>query len=140
MPRPKRDPLSPDEIRQLETLSGLGLSLEQVALTWKTSIGTLKRRIKETPECSDPLKRGRAVALTNVAKSLYQQATSGNMAAICFYLKTRGGKRWREKDRVEVTGKDGKPIEHAHSVEFVTVEKLVDGKSAGEVRYETVKK
>lgn len=110
MPRPKRQPLSPDELRQLETLAGIGLPTHQIAAAMGMSAGTLKRRIKETPGGSDPIKKGRSIALSNVAKTAYQLAVSGKVPAMTmFYLKTRGG--WREKDRVEHTGKDGGPIE-----------------------------
>jgi malonyl CoA-acyl carrier protein transacylase len=122
MPRPPREPLSPEELKQIASLAGIGLNTEQIASVMGMSRETLKRRIKETD--TEPIKNGRALALSNVGKTLYQMAVSGkNPAATFFYLKTRGG--WREKDRVEVTGRDGGPVEGKISV---TVKRLLPTK------------
>jgi hypothetical protein len=44
-----------------------------------------------------------------VAQCLYQHATTpGNIAATTFWLKACAG--WREKQQVEVTGRDGAPL------------------------------
>lgn len=100
MPRPPRKPLDEVELKKLGDLAAVGLNLVQIAAAMEMSPGTLKRRIKETEGGSDPLKRGRAVALANVARTAYQLAVSGKVPAMTmFFLKTRGG--WREKDRPE---------------------------------------
>ncbi len=54
------------------------------------------------------LKNGKAITDKAVAKSLYQKAITGNVAAMIFWCKTRLG--WRETSRTEVTGADGGPL------------------------------
>lgn len=58
---------------------------------------------------ADEIEYGTQVVIGNVAGKVYEAAMSGNMAAAFFLLKTRGG--WRETNRTELTGPDGKPIE-----------------------------
>lgn len=51
------------------------------------------------------LKQGRAHANNEVAKTLYELATSGNVQAAIFWAKTRMG--WRETQRLDLTSEDG---------------------------------
>lgn len=55
---------------------------------------------------------GKAEAIYKLGSSVYKRGLRGDNAAAFFYLKTQGG--WRETDRLELTGQDGKPIEVTH--------------------------
>lgn len=55
---------------------------------------------------------GKAEAIYKLGRSVYKRGLRGDNAAAFFYLKTQAG--WREIDRLEVTGQDGKPIEVTH--------------------------
>lgn len=97
------------EIRQLEKLSGLGLTVEQIAHTLGMSKKTLERRVKEEPEVSDALKRGRAVAIQQVSQRAFSMAMSGKIPSMTmFWLKCQAG--WKETKAIELSGKDGAPL------------------------------
>ena len=100
-----------EEQRQLVSqLAIAGISRSQITLMvrWADndqpiSLSTLERKFKRE------LTEGLINANTKVAGSLYKLALAGNLGAVCFWLKTRAG--WREVERVEVTGKDGAPLQ-----------------------------
>ena len=84
----------------VRALSGFGVPHDDIGRIVKCSPPTLRKRFR------DELDLGNAEANAKVAQTLYQQATTpGNVAATIFWLKARAG--WREKQVVEVTGKDG---------------------------------
>lgn len=95
-----REPFKPTEEqrKQVEALSGYGLPQEQIASVIGCSQDTLAKYF------SKELADGLAKANSRVAQFLYQQATK-NLTAAIFWAKTR--MRWRETDRLELTGKDG---------------------------------
>ena len=97
-----RKPFAPtdEQRRMVRALSGFGVPHDDIALIVKCSPPTLRKRFR------DELDLGSAEANAKVAQTLFQQATTpGNIAATIFWLKARAG--WREKQVVEVTGKDG---------------------------------
>lgn len=98
---------TPDEIEQAEKLSSV-LNQQQMAEFFGVSERKFKDAKKDQPELGEAYSRGRSKALARVGGGLLQKALEGNLTAQIFYLKTQGG--WREKDRVELTGKDGGPI------------------------------
>ena len=51
-------------------------------------------------EVSTAYRKGKAMAIADVATSLYEQAKNGNIHAAKFYLKTQAG--WREDAPVEL--------------------------------------
>ncbi len=70
----------------------------------------------------DELESGLWKAVASVASCLYEMTTSPGpyQAAACqFFLKTRA--RWRETDRMEVTGVDGAPISTTSTLELKAV-------------------
>lgn len=92
------------DIKQVERLAALGDSLEEIAESLGISVKTLSRRRAEMSELSDAIKRGRRKGLTIVENTLFKMATSGeNTAATIFYLKTRAGQKWCERQQVDVT-------------------------------------
>jgi len=61
------------------------------------------------------LAEGSVKANVKVAQALFRQAEKGSVAAIIFWLKTRGG--WKESPQaVELTGKDGGPVSSISTV------------------------
>jgi len=73
----------------------------------------ISRKLKITSDTlvkyyKDELELGRADANAEIARTLYQQAKNGNVAAMMFWLKTRA--RWTEKHQHEISGIDGQPI------------------------------
>jgi len=112
-----RKPFTPtDEQRRLvKAMAGYGVPHDDIALVVKCSPPTLRKWFRHELDVAT------IEANARVAQTLYQQATTpGNIAATIFWLKARAG--WREKQQVEVTGKDDEPI----VPHFVIVRKIVD--------------
>lgn len=103
-------PLDPGELKQIETMAGLGLNVSQMAAILGMSKKTFERRMKDTKGANDALEKGRSAAALNVTKTAYSLAVSGKTPAMTmFWLKCR--ERWREVQAIEHSGPDGKPIE-----------------------------
>ena len=87
-------------------MTGFGLTQAQIAAIVGISEDTLQKYYQEEIE------KGVARANMQVANNLFSIATSkgsGAVAAAIFWMKTRA--RWRETDRIEVSGPDGGPIQ-----------------------------
>lgn len=100
-----------NERKQVEALSGYGLPLDQIAVLVRSGItvDTL------TKYFSEELISGKAKANSQVGRTLFQKATSGDTTAIIWWTKTR--MRWSEVQKHEHTGANGAPISIA-SVDF----------------------
>jgi hypothetical protein len=97
-------PHVPDDKDRLlvKSLSAVGMPYEDISRKLKITSDTLVKYYK------DELELGRADANAEIARTLYQQAKNGNVAAMMFWLKTRA--RWTEKHQHEISGIDGQPI------------------------------
>lgn len=100
-----------EHVRQVHDLAGHGLTQEQIADFLGWSARTLRNKISDDERLDAAYKSGRAIAINEVAKGLYQRAKDGDNTAAIFYLKTQA--QWRETNRTEITGKDGGPLETA---------------------------
>jgi hypothetical protein len=109
MPRETRL-LTDAEIRQVETMAGIGLKVEQIAAVIGISKPSFDRRQADQPGVSDAIERGRAKAASSVLQTLFKMAVSGKcVAATIFWAKTREG--WREKDSLEISWPNGAPLQ-----------------------------
>jgi len=119
-PNPIRELISPpdrpqgipahvvDEImrHKIRSFAFLGYPIERISVLTGLSENTLNKYYKHELDSAVP------EMLANVANNLYQIAMSDRKDAVSasiFILKTRA--QWREKDRLEVTGADGQPIQ-----------------------------
>lgn len=84
---------------EVERLAGEGLAGYQIAQAMGISYDTLARRIADTADIADALKRGAQAAIGRVENALFESAIKGNLGAQVFYLKNRASDRW--KDRTE---------------------------------------
>jgi predicted ArsR family transcriptional regulator len=89
--------------RMVKTLSAVGIRYEDIAAKLEITDDTLRKHYRKE------LDEGRVEANAAIGQTLFQQAKNGNTTAAIFWLKTRA--QWRETDRIEVTGPDGKAIE-----------------------------
>jgi len=89
--------------KQVESLSGFGLPQEQIASMLGLSDDTLRKYFE--PE----LLKGKAEANSKIAQTLFNKATGGDTTALIFWAKTQ--LRWKETDKLEITGKDDGPVE-----------------------------
>jgi len=115
---PRFEPTA-DNRTTVETVAGFGLLHRDICLlivnphTGKPlSEKTLRANFKAE------LAIGAVKANANVVKSLYQQATKGNVTAAIWWTKCR--MNWKEIVRAEVAGKDGGPIQHHVDVSHLT--------------------
>ena len=92
-----------EQRNQVEVLAGFGLPQHQIAVLLGCDPKTL-RKYFETE-----LSVGDAKATAKVAQTLFNKAVSGDTASLIFWMKARAG--WREKHHVELSGRDGKPLE-----------------------------
>lgn len=101
--RPLKD--LPATIEQIETLAGLGLTIEEICIFLKITKKTLYKRMKDLPEVGEAVERGRIRANAQVVKSLYRRATEHNdTTAMIFYLKNRMPDRYRDRHELEHSG------------------------------------
>lgn len=101
MGRPIKEP-TPEQRKQVETLSGYGLTQEQIARMLGLHVQTLRKW------CALEMKTGKDKAYTQAVNSLFANIKKGKEASIFFYLKTQHC--WREVSRTEHTGADGTPL------------------------------
>ena len=96
--------ISDQQINEIETMAGYGLSRDQILRVLGFSEMTYYRRAAEDPRITEAMERGRAKAETVISQKAYQMARDGHADMIKFWLKCRA--RWKEttEHKVEVTG------------------------------------
>jgi hypothetical protein len=83
------------DFEKLKSLAASGIRNDDIAAIHNMGKTRFYELMKEEPRIKQALENGRGVALYNVAQSLYDKATKGDLTAQIFYLKTQGG--WRDK-------------------------------------------
>lgn len=81
-----------------------GLTNEQIAENLNIGKTTFYKMLKEYPELSEHLKKGKEVVDYEVENALLKNALSGNITAQIFWLKNRKPKQWKDKVEVEDEG------------------------------------
>ena len=79
-----------------------GVKQDEQARALRMSKPTLTKYFREE------LDLGKIVTTANVAGALYRNAMDRNVSAQIFWMKAQGG--WREADRLEITGAEGKDL------------------------------
>lgn len=87
MSRPKLE----IDLSEVARLSGLGLVQSEIALSLGISEDTLSRRKKDSADFADALKKGHALAKSEIANVLFQKAKAGDLGALIWIEKTRFG-------------------------------------------------
>jgi len=106
--RPPHQPT--DETRaQARALIVAGINQPEIARIIGISEPTLVKHYAEE------LAVGLDKTIANVANTLVQKALNGDTASIIFFLKVRG-KKYGWSERLEVTGQDGGPMQHEHTL------------------------
>ena len=78
-----------------------GLTNEQIVENLNIGKTTFYKMLKEYPELSEHLKKGKEVVDYEVENALLKNALSGNITAQIFWLKNRKPKQWKDKVEVE---------------------------------------
>jgi hypothetical protein len=95
---------SAEQRKTVRALAGFGVPQDDIAAYIEIEPKTMRKHFRLE------LDRGSLEATATVAQSLFQMATEGkNVATVIFWMKARAG--WREKNSLEVTGKDGAQLE-----------------------------
>ena len=110
--RPKGTHPNPTIAQTVATMSLAGFTVRQVCEALKVSPETLAEHY------DDEMKHGRTRMMTDVVGSLAQRAIAGSDTAAIFLAKARLG--WSDRQQVELTGKDGGPIEIQQRTEILT--------------------
>ncbi len=100
--------------RLVKMLAAVGARVDDIGTKLGISHDTVLKYYRQE------LEEGRIDANAQVAQTLFQQAKSGNTAAMIFWMKTRAG--WKEKSTHELVGADGGPIQSAMILEVAGVE------------------
>lgn len=111
--RPAHKP-TPENSKIARTLAAVGIRHEEIAEKLDISADTLTKYYRKE------LHDGRVDANAQIAKSLFDQAKSGNVSASIFWLKTRAG--WKETQVNELVGANGEPINVTTSINVVGVD------------------
>ncbi len=101
-------PITDRDLREIEILSGFGLTEAAVARVLGFSARQFRRR-KRADRVLAALEKGRALAQAKVADALFKRAIRGDITAIIWWEKTRAGRTDRQV--IEQSGKDGAPLE-----------------------------
>lgn len=109
---------TPSQREAVEECVGLGLTQPQIAKVMGISIATLVRHYK------DELEMGKVAKIAALSRTMFSIGTDRNhkgvVPAAMYLLKTQGGEQFRETQRTELTGKDGKPLQvdnRSHTVD-----------------------
>jgi len=96
------------------TMSFAGFTMAQVCNALRLSESTVRQYYDYE------FKNGQTNLVSEIAGSLAQRALSGSDTAAIFLLKTRGNGKFSERNALELTGKDGGPIEIEHRAAILT--------------------
>ena len=94
---------TPETQRLVESSSGLGLPHESIAVLVGIDDKTLRKHYRAE------LDMGKAKANGQIAKTLFQKATSGDTTSLIWWTKTQ--MKWSETVKAEVTGANGEPLQ-----------------------------
>lgn len=99
----------------VEQLAAFGIPVESMTLFVKDKAGKSISEKTLRKHFAKELDLGELKANVKVAQTLFKKAISGDTTSMIFWLKTRA--RWKESpQRVELTGKDGDPVEQKTTV------------------------
>ena len=87
----------------VESTSGYGLPQEQIAVLVGIDEKTLRKHYREQ------LDKGKAIANSTVAQTLYNKAVSGDTTSLIWWTKAQ--MRWSETVKNEMTGANGEPLQ-----------------------------
>jgi|TARA_Y100000114_G_C11688276_1_gene292234 transposase len=101
-PGRKRIRFSEEDYQNITKWAGLGLSEQQIADNLGVSLSSIARNKRNNDKFDTALKKGRSVAIKEVANALFTNAIQeNNTTAQIFFLKNRGEVgQWSDKSEV----------------------------------------
>jgi len=109
-------PLKKVDAEQVEKLAGFHCSLAEIASVVGCSVDTLERRFAEV------IKKGREQGKASLRRRQFELAMAGNPTMLIWLGKQNLGQR--DGTAIELTGKDGAPIEPAVSAKTMSDEEI----------------
>lgn len=100
----------PTLAQAVATMSFSGFTMAQVCSSLRISESTVRQYYDYE------FKNGQSNLVNDIAGSLAQRALSGSDTAAIFLLKTRGKGQFSERTQLELTGKDGGPVQIEHAM------------------------
>jgi hypothetical protein len=97
-----------EEIKECFELAP-SLTKQQLADYFGCCFNTLARAMIRQPEFGEAYRKGKVLAIVEMAGSVQKRGIEGDVGAAKFWLSHQAG--WTETKRTEVTGKDGDPID-----------------------------
>ena len=97
------------ELARLTTLElEAGLTQAEICEQIGVPVRTFRRWCTQDPRIKQALSVGAEAALASVENALFKKAQSGDLGAMCFFLKNRDPEHWSEHP--ELRGYDGKVV------------------------------
>lgn len=99
---------SPSGLLRLQRLAMHGLNQSEICEQIGVPARTFRRWCTQDPRIAQAISVGAEAALASVENALFKKAQSGDLGAMCFYLKNRDPEHWSEHP--ELRGYDGKVV------------------------------
>ncbi len=115
--------ITQEQLVQVETLAAY-LSIADIANYFGFSEETFYEIKNRQPEVRESYNKGKSMVISRVASKLLEAADSGNVSAMMFYLKTRGG--WSEKLDVTTNNVNLPKIIVEFSAPYKRIEEEID--------------
>lgn len=106
---------TPEQIKEAGQMAVFGCLDKDIYQFLKISHDTYYKWMREFPEFSEEINKGRATGVVRVAGKHFQAAMAGDVKAQQFFLARRGG--FHETTQIQPLGKDGERA--SWSVEFI---------------------
>ena len=105
MPAGRPSKYKPEFAEQAQSLCEGGAIKVDLAAYFDVAESTVDKWLKEKPDFSGAVKKGRAVSDMAVVDSLYNKALAGDVTAMIFWLKNRRAEQWRDvkESKVDMT-------------------------------------
>nr|DAI76071.1 MAG TPA: terminase small subunit [Caudoviricetes sp.] len=87
------------DYKKIEAFAARGLTQDQIAQALGICHSSFYKLKKNDKQFREAVERGMAKGVAEIANQLFKKAQSGDLGAICFFLKTKGGFR---EDKVVV--------------------------------------
>ncbi len=95
------------DVAKVEALAAHGMCRYEIATALGISRETLRKYTKMDKALDDAIRRGASKGIAIATTKLFEKVQKGELGAICFYLKCRGGSAWQERRMYDIRSSDG---------------------------------
>ena len=94
--------ISDDTIKHIQSMAGMGLTMEKISIILGMHKRSLEKKAKRNKKLRAAILKGRAMAEHKTVSTAYKIAWTGNVSMLIFLLKTRYG--YKEQDTITIEG------------------------------------